>query len=109
MARWYIESRDGESWREISNHFGAWIENYNPVQTFGWSEGGAIRVGDKTLHCFHIPDHHGEKIELFGCWARTTDRLFGVAKDGSLYCPDHPHIVAVLPAETFHPAPSWLK
>ena len=109
MARWYVEAKNGESWRDLSRTFGEWIPDKAVLGSLGWSEGDSVNVGGTTLYCFEFPDHHGEKISLFESWARTTDRLFGIARHGKLHFPRDPCLVFVLPPEKFTPVPPWLK
>jgi hypothetical protein len=109
MARWYIEAKEGESWRDVSRQFGQWIPDPKSLGSFGWHEGDSIDVGDKKLYCFDIPDHHGNKVALFEAWAKTMHRLYGYAANGKLLFPNEPNRVATLPTEPDAPVPPWLK
>jgi hypothetical protein len=109
VARWYVEARDTERWREVSELFGQWIDRLGTVKTFGWSEGDSLTVSGTTFLCFDFPDHHGEKIALFGSWAATTGRLFGEARSGRLRLTNKPDVVVLLPPEKVVPPPPWLR
>jgi hypothetical protein len=109
MSRWYIEARVNESWREVSDLFGKWIESLGSVMSFGWSEGDSVVVNGATFLCFHIPDHHRDKVRLFADWASTTDRLFGEARSGKLHLAGRPDLVVLLPADKTVPLPPWLR
>lgn len=108
--RWYIESKNGDTWRSVSDDFGQWVEKHAAPKNFGWSEGDTVKVNEQIeLFCFAFPEHHGEKIELFGAWASTTGRLFGEARNGKIYFPNNSGLVVTLPPEKKTTIPPWLK
>jgi hypothetical protein len=109
MARWYIEAKEGESWRDVSSQFGRWIPDPTSLGSFGWHEGDPVDVGEKKLYCFDIPNHHRNKVDLFERWAKTTQRLYGYAKGGKLLFPNEPNLTVALPAEPRTPVPPWLR
>ena len=109
MARWYVEAHKGESWHDVSTKFGEWLLRAAQLKSFGWSEGDSLNVGEKTLYCFHFPDQHGDKINLFPRWAESIGRLCGKLEAGRIHFPNDPHLVVVVPPEQGHPLPPWLK
>src|SRR5262245_42261591 len=109
MARWYIEAKAGESWRDLSHQFGGSIPNPKDLGDFGWHEGDPVRVEGRTLCCFDFPDRYGNKIALFEAWAKGTGRLYGEARDGKVRFPGAPGLVATLPPEPSAPVPAWLR
>lgn len=108
MARWYIEAKEGESWRELSRQFGDSIPNPKDLGNFGWHEGDTVSIDGRMLYCFDFPDQYGNKIALFEAWAKGTSRLYGEAKDGKVYFPNSPSLVVNLPPESSIPVPTWL-
>lgn len=110
VRRWYIESKNGDTWRSVSNHFGQWVQEHAAHKSFGWSEGDTVKVNEEIeLLCFVFPEHHGEKIDLFGAWASTTGRLFGEARNGKIRFPNNSSLVVALPPEKKTPIPPWLR
>src|SRR5215467_7351847 len=85
ITRWYIEARQNESWRDVSNLFMEWLKENASLKTFGFSEGGAVDYAGKRLYNFHFPAQHGANISLFKTWAESTGRLFGGEKDGTVH------------------------
>jgi hypothetical protein len=82
--RWYVEAREGEDWRAVSELFADWLEATIDTTglTFGWHEWDSVRLPDgRQLLAFQFSDRYGEKVMLLERWARTTGRLYG-AKDG---------------------------
>jgi len=109
VARWYIEAKEGESWRQVSRQFGGWLPDSAGLRDFGWHEGDPVSVDKRKLYCFDFPDRYGEKIALFEAWAKTTGRLYGEAKGGTLHFPADPSLTVALPPEPSSPVPSWLR
>ena len=108
MTEWYIEARPGEKWSHLSYHFFEWIRKNAPIKTFGCCEGDPIVVDGKTLLCFDFPTRYGKDIERFPNWARTTDRLFGEAREGRVHFPLVPGLTHELPPKVSVTAP-WLR
>lgn len=105
ITRWYIEAREGESWRDVSKLFMEWLQKNASLKTFGFSEGDAVEYSGKRLYNFRFPAHHGENISLFKTWAETTGRLFGGDKDGTVHLNNNR--VLTLPPKA--PPPPWLR
>ena len=110
MATRYIEVRDGETWRSVSNLFSDWILARPDTEGFGWSEGDALSLATGTLLlCFKIPDKHGAKIGLFTEWAETTDRLYGIVQSNRVTFPRMHELVVPLSTPKEMPLPPWLR
>lgn len=93
----YIQFFEGESWIKVSKMFGQWLKDNDKGHGIGWSEGEILEVNENTkLYCLDIPDHHSLKIDLFEEWAQSTDRLYGIEKDGKVVFPKDSNLVVVL-------------
>ena len=107
ITRWYIEARDGESWRDVSDLFMEWLQKNVTLKTFGFSEGDAIDYSTTRLYNFRFPAQHGKNISLFKTWAESTGRLFGGEKDGTVDLSNGETLT--LPPEAPTPLPPWLR
>ena len=106
----YIEKLDGDTWESVSTLFSCWLKSNHLTEDFGWSEGDTLTIaGDMLLICFLFPEKHGEKIDYFEHWAKTTDRLYGVRSNRRVNFPKRPELDIVLPSETPIEVPPWLK
>ena len=106
----YIQFFEDESWIKVSELFGQWLKDNDLGHGIGWSEGDTLEVNKNTkLYCLRIPDHHGSKIKLFEDWAKTTERLYGIEKEGKVIFPEDSSLVVVLPKEKEIEIPPWLK
>lgn len=108
MTQWYIEAKPGESWREASRSFVEWVKQQHvELKTFGFSEGDPIRRNDICFHCFYVPDHHGENVDLFKAWAATVARAHGRAEGRAALLSNGEKLV--LPDLMGASPPPWLK
>lgn len=107
INQWYISSREGEKWRDVSKLFGQWLEINSTVRSFGFSEGDEITHQGLMLLCFKFPGKHGPNIELFPEWAATTGRIFGGAHRGVVQLSNGDSFN--LPSEPENTIPPWLK
>jgi hypothetical protein len=107
ITRWYIEAREDESWRDVSNLFVDWLQKNAPQKMIGFSEGDAVDYSGKRLYNFYFPAHHGEKISLFKTWAESTGRLYGGDQDGTVHLSDD--VTLMLLSKPATPPPLWLR
>jgi len=107
ITRWYIEEAKGESWRSVSGQFMEWLVQNEAVDKFGFSEGDPISFQGKIFFSFRFPVHHGEKINFFERWAKTTGRIYGGEKNRIIQLSSGEKIE--LPPEPNHPIPPWLE
>src|SRR5690242_6882796 len=89
ITRWYIEAREDESWRHVSDLFTDWLKKNASLKTFGFSEGDAVEYAGKRLYNFDFPARYGESISLFKTWAESTGRLFGGDEGGTVRLSNH--------------------
>jgi hypothetical protein len=106
ITRWYIEAREGESWRDVSNLFMEWLKKNASLKTFGFSEGDSVDYEGTRLYNFRFPAKHGENISLFKTWAESTGRLFGGDEDGTVHLSNNQ--ILTLPPKASTPPP-WLR
>jgi hypothetical protein len=107
---WIVEATDGETWREASRLFRDWLSANAPLQEmegFGWNEGDPVSLGGCAFHGFHIPEHHGSKVSLFGQWAKAAGRRYGQEVERAVCLSDESEVV-LLPMEQVE-VPPWLK
>jgi hypothetical protein len=110
MAYRFIEMRVGENWRTVSDLFAEWVRSRAPDGDYGWSEGDSLRLPDGTqLACFCVPGKHGHKIEWFETWAKSTDRLYGIATGAIVQFPLKPEFSVSLPSRPAARVPPWLR
>ncbi|MCZ2498119.1 hypothetical protein GN316_15245 [Xylophilus sp. Kf1] len=104
----FIEARQGERWRAVSELFAAWIQANNAAKNCGWSEDDSVRLPDgRELFAFAIPSQHDPS--LFARWAEATSRLYGFAEQGTIRCPREPNLSFDLPTLPDVPMPAWLR
>ena len=104
----FIEARQGERWRSVSELFAAWIQANDAAKNYGWSEGDSVRLPDgRELFGFVIPNQHDPR--LFARWAKETGRLYGVAEQRTIRFPREPNLSFDLPALPDVPVPAWLR
>lgn len=109
MAKWFIEAKDREEWRSLSRALAESVTDAG-AENFGWSEGDpAALPNGRLLLCFDIPDRYGSKVELFERWAKTTGRIYGVARGTAIAFPHDPDLAVALPPTASVPIPPWLR
>lgn len=109
-ALWFIEAQKDEAWNDASHAFTDWlVETQSPstLEPFGFSEGDELAHNGLSFFCFCFPSRYGEKIALFGEWAKTTGRRFGWT-DGRLVHFSSGGTV-LLPPDPVTPDLPWLK
>jgi len=81
--------------------------NVPVLDSFGYSEDNLLEHHGLRYFALSIPDRHGERVDLFETWAKTTDRNFGAQeKDRTMF---RDGSTAPAPKREAGSLPPWLK
>lgn len=109
MATYYIEQFADETWASVSKSLARWITEHGASTSTGWSEGDSLTL-EPALHfcCLNIPDHLGDKSDLVFGWAQSTNRIWGIERNGRITFSHDPELVVELPEPEDVKIPRWL-
>ncbi len=109
MATYYIEQFADETWASVSKSFARWITEQGASARIGWSEGESLTLEPALqFFCLNIPDHLGDKSDLVCGWAQSTNRIWGLERNGRITFSHDPELVVELPEPKDAKIPRWL-